>query len=236
MRFTVGDRQLDVDLEAVIIAGYTGRDRVKVQHHIDELAAIGVPPPASFPAYWLQPPWLATSSSSVVVTGANTSGEAELAIVGDGDELYVTLASDHTDRTAEAIDIELSKAVCPVPVATEAWPIADVDGHWDDLTLRSWIVEPTGDGSEVVYQDDTCASLVPPLELLAGFPHRRPERFLMLTGTVPVRGDIRPARRFRAALHDPRRERSIGLSYEIDSLARLTDPDPSTEPERTTTR
>jgi hypothetical protein len=239
MRFTVAglERHADLDVEpdAVIIAGYTGRDRAKVQHHIDELAAIGVPPPASFPAYWLQPPWLATTSSTVVVTGANTSGEAELALVGDGDDLYVTLASDHTDRAAEAIDIELSKAICPVPVASEAWPIADVEGHWDDLVLRSWIVEhdeaahDPGDG-EVIYQDDVCSSLVPPLDLLAGLPHARPHRFVMLTGTVPVRGDIRPARRFRAELYDPRHDRSIHLAYDIASLSGLIDPARRTAP------
>jgi hypothetical protein len=242
MRFDVAGLErggeLDIEPDAVIIAGYTGRDRAKVQHHIDELAAIGVPPPASFPAYWLQPPWLATSSSTVVVTGATTSGEAELALVGDGDDLYVTLASDHTDRAAEAIDIELSKAICPVPVASEAWPIADVDGHWDDLVLRSWIVELGGsddpdddpDDEEVLYQDDVCSSLVPPLDLLAGLPHARPHRFVMLTGTVPVRGDIRPARRFRAELHDPRHDRSIHLAYDIESLSRLTHPARRTAP------
>jgi hypothetical protein len=233
MQFSVDGGELDIDLDAVIIAGYTGRDRAKVQHHIDELAAIGVPPPASFPAYWLQPPWLATSSSTVVVTGANTSGEAELALVGDGDDLYVTLASDHTDRAAEAIDIELSKAICPVPVAGDAWPIADVDGHWDDLVLRSWIVElenSDGADAEVLYQDDACSSLVPPLDLLAGLPHARPHRFLMLTGTVPVRGDIRPARRFRAELHDPHRDRSIQLTYDIESLFEVTHPARRTAP------
>ena len=42
--------------DVVIVAGYTGRDRELVQHHIDELAAIGVPPPGRFPAYWLRRP------------------------------------------------------------------------------------------------------------------------------------------------------------------------------------
>jgi uncharacterized protein DUF2848 len=216
VRFTVGADIRDIELDAVIIAGYTGRDREQVQHHIDELAAIGVPPPRSFPAYWVQPPWLATTDGEIVVTGERTSGEAELALVADGDELFVTVASDHTDRAAEAIDIELSKAICPVPIASDAWPVADVEDHWDELRLRSWIVE---DGSEVQYQDGACASLVPPLELLDGYPHRRPPRFAMLTGTVPVIGDIRPSPRFRAELHDPVRRRSLHLDYRIVSLA-----------------
>lgn len=220
MRFAIGTSTRDVDLDAVVIAGYTGRDRAKVQEHIDELAALGVPPPSSVPAYWLQPPWLATADVDVVVVGERTSGEAEFALVGDGDELFVTLASDHTDRAAEAIDVELSKAVCPVPIAHEAWSAVDVEGHWDELVLRSWIVEADGPDTEVCYQDGRCATLVPPLELLAGFPHRRPERFVMLTGTVPVIGEIRPSRRFRAELHDPVRGRSIYLDYAITSLSR----------------
>jgi hypothetical protein len=206
----------------VIIAGYTGRDREKVQHHIDELAALGVAPPPSVPAYWLQPPWLAVQAENVVVVGAQTSGEAELTLVGDGGELFVTLASDHTDRAAEAIDVELSKAICPVPVATEAWPLAEVDGHWDELVLRSWIADTDGDEADVPYQDDVCASLLPPLELLSGYPYERPEHFVMLTGTVAVIGDIRPSTCFRAELHDPVVHRSIYLDYRVTSLAAQT--------------
>jgi hypothetical protein len=219
VRFTIGSARRQFEPDAVIIAGYTGRDREKVQHHIDELAALGIAPPPSVPAYWLQPPWLAVQADDVVVVGAQTSGEAELALVGDADELFVTLASDHTDRAAEAIDVELSKAVCPVPVATEAWPVADVDGHWDELVLRSWIADTDGDVADVRYQDDVCASLVAPLDLLSGYPYGRPQRFVMLTGTVAVIGDIRPSTRFRAELHDPLLRRSIHLDYRITSLA-----------------
>jgi hypothetical protein len=34
-----------------VVAGYTGRDAAAVQHHIDELAAIGVAPPPSVPMF-----------------------------------------------------------------------------------------------------------------------------------------------------------------------------------------
>lgn len=221
MRFSIGSSSVAVDPDVVIVAGYTGRDRVAVEHHIDELAALGVPPPLSVPAYWVLPPWLVTTAAEIVVSGDRTSGEAELCLAGDGDQLLVTLASDHTDRAVESVDVELSKAICPIPVATEAWPADDVADHWDALVLRSWI---EADGAEERYQDGPCSGLVPPLELLAGFPHRRPTRFLMLTGTVPVIGEIRPSRRFRAELHDPVRARSITLTYGVRSLADLEIP------------
>ena len=33
----------------LIVAGWTGRDRAKVQHHIEELALLGVPAPSTTP-------------------------------------------------------------------------------------------------------------------------------------------------------------------------------------------
>ncbi len=216
MKFEVDGAVRDIAVDAVVIAGYTGRDRDAVQHHIDELAAIGVPPPDTVPAYWLLPGWLATQDAVVVVTGAGTSGEAEVCLVVDGDETFVSLASDHTDRAAEAVDIGLSKAICPKPVAAAAWPLATVEGHWDELVLRSWV---TIDGVEVPYQHGTCDTLVSPPELRAGYPHTPPERFVMLTGTVPVIGDIRPATHFRGELSHPATGRSITLEYDVRSLS-----------------
>lgn len=215
MKFDIDGTVRDIALDAVVIAGYTGRDRDAVQHHIDELAAIGVPPPASVPAYWLLPGWLASQEDVVVVTGTGSSGEAEVCLVIDGDETFVSLASDHTDRNAEATDIGLSKAICPKPVAGSAWPVASVEGRWDELVLRSWI---TIDGEEVLYQEGTCDSLVPPPELRAGYPGTPPKRFVMLTGTMPVIGEIRPAAHFRAELSDPTTGRSITLDYDIRAL------------------
>lgn len=215
MKFDIDGAVREIAIDAVVIAGYTGRDREKVQHHIDELAAIGVPPPASVPAYWLLPGWLASQERTVVVTGAGSSGEAEVCLVVDGDETFVGLASDHTDRAAEAIDIGLSKAICPKPVSAAAWPIATIDGHWDELVLRSWV---TIDGVEVPYQEGTCDSLVPPPALRAGYPGTPPARFVMLTGTVPVIGDIRPATHFRAELSHPPTGRAITLEYDIRAL------------------
>ncbi|HEU5148889.1 MAG TPA: DUF2848 family protein [Iamia sp.] len=206
-----------MNLDAVVVAGYTGRDRAHVLEHIEELAAIGVPRPEAIPAYFVLPPMVATTADEIVVAGDQTSGEAEVCLLVDGDDVRVTLASDHTDRAAEALDIGLSKGACPTPIATDSWPLADVDGRWDDLVLRSWI---TVAGEEVPYQDGRCADLIPPPDLLAGAPPLAVDRFALLTGTVPVIGGIRPADAFRAELHDPGRDRSIHLSYSVSPLRR----------------
>lgn len=216
MQFLIDGRPRHFDLEMIVVAGYTGRDRDAVMHHIDELAEIGIPPPPMVPMYWKFPPWLAMNSERMVVVGDQTSGEAELLLVIDGDEIFVSLASDHTDRAAEAIDIALSKAICPKMVAQEAWTATSVEGRWGQLELHSRVVIG---GVEVAYQEGSCSSLVPPLELLANLPFLRPRCFAMLTGTVPVIGGLRPADRFRGQLHDPRTGRTIALDYDIVSLA-----------------
>jgi hypothetical protein len=212
---TVDGSPRDFQIETVIVAGYTGRDRAAVMHHIAELAEIGIPPPTSVPFYWRFPPWLGMQLDTMIVTGAETSGETELCLIVDGDELFVTLASDHTDRAAEAIDIGMSKAICPKVIGREAWPVAAVDGRWGELVLRSWITE---NGVEVLYQDGSCSSLVPPLDLLAGVPFEKPRCFALTTGTVPVIGGIRPASRFRGELHDPAADRRLRIAYDIISL------------------
>lgn len=219
MRILIDGVERELELEAVIVAGYTGRDRSAVMQHIEELAALGVPPPSSVPAYWIFPPHLATTAATTSVTGATTSGEAEVCLLVDGEDVFVTVASDHTDRAVEALDVGLSKAICQKPIAAEAWPIDVVEGRWDELVLRSWIEES---GVEVPYQDGTCAALVPPPELLAGVPFDPLRRFALLTGTVPVIGGIRPSGGFRAELVDPGCGRSIHLRYGVTTLGAPT--------------
>lgn len=215
MQFVVDGAAREIELEAVIVAGYTGRDRAAVMHHIDELAAIGVKPPERVPMYWQFPPWLAMQTPTMVVSGRHTSGEAEVVLIVDGSDVFVALGSDHTDRAAESIDIALSKGVCPKMLSAEAWRADAVADRWGELVLRSFIDEGHG---ETPYQDGRCDSLTPPLELLAGLPFERPARFAMLTGTVPVIGDLRPAQAFRAELVDPARDRALTLSYRIRCL------------------
>jgi len=38
--------------KALIVAGWTGRDEKALHHHIEELAAIGVPRPLSMPVFY----------------------------------------------------------------------------------------------------------------------------------------------------------------------------------------
>lgn len=216
LAFQVDGATLTVEPEAVIVAGFTGRDRAAVEAHLAELEALGVPVPASAPTFYPAPPGSVVQAPAVAVTGAQTSGEAEAVVVVDGDRAWLTLGSDHTDRAAEAVDIALSKLVCPKPVAAGAWPMDEVAGHLDRLEVASWIDE---DGARILYQQGRLGELVGPAELIEAAPFaRRPDRFVMFTGTFAAVGGVRPSPRFEARLHDPVRGRSINLAYDINVI------------------
>ena len=216
MRLSIDGAERVFAPEVLVVIGYAGRDRAAVEHHIDELAELGVPRPASIPLFMVFPPWLLSQAPSIAVAGPESSGEAEIVVVVDGDEAFVTVGSDHTDRVLEAIDIVASKGVCPKPVATSGWPAAAVSGRWEDLTLSSRI-----DGG-VVYQDGSAGANLPPLELVAAIPWAgpRPRCFAAFTGTVPVIGDIRPSSSLAATLAGPGLP-PLELSYRVETVPPL---------------
>lgn len=93
----------------LVIAGWAARDEAAVRHHIDELAAIGVPPPSSVPLFYRGAASLLTQAERVEFLGPDSSGEIEPVIVAMTDGLWLTIGSDHTDRKAEAQGVALSK-------------------------------------------------------------------------------------------------------------------------------
>lgn len=212
---------IDVEIDHCIVAGWAGRDAAQIQAHIDELALLGVAPPSAVPLYYRVATNQLMQGSSVQVVGEHSSGEAEVFYFSMGNEAFISLASDHTDRRLESHSVALSKQVCVKPVASVAWRFVEVEPHWDQLILRSWIEE---NGSQVLYQEDTLAALLPLRDLArkhfaADAP---PEGCAMLCGTVPVIGDIRPGSTFAMELADPVLGRSLTHRYTVQSLAMMS--------------
>lgn len=209
---------LAIEIEQLVVAGWAGRDRAAIDHHIEELAAIGVPRPSTVPLFYRVSDNSAVQADLIQSVGTESSGEVETFIFRSGEELYVSLASDHTDRKLEAHSVALSKQICAKPIATTAWPFAEVADHWDQLIIRSWIEE---NGSETLYQEGPLSSLRTPLDLIAGFTGGEtvlPEKTGMICGTVGAIGGIRPSGRFTMELFDPVLNRSIRHSYSIETL------------------
>lgn len=209
---------LKVTLTELVVAGWAGRDRAAIEHHIEELAAIGVPRPSTVPLYYRVAENLMTQAERVQMLGSETSGEVETFVFSTGGEMYVSLASDHTDRKLETLGVALSKQICAKPLARSAWRFAEVAGHWDEMIIRSYIEE---NDARVLYQEGPLATLRPPLELIAGFTGGAtalPDGVGMICGTVGAIGGIRPAPVFAMELFDPVLGRTIEHAYRIEQL------------------
>jgi 4-hydroxyphenylacetate 3-monooxygenase len=168
-----------------VVAGYTGRDAAAVQHHIDELAAIGVAPPPAVPMFYPVESVTVSAAAALAVAGERTSGEIEPLYIRHRGRYYLGIASDHTDRHVEMLDIGDSKRACPKPVAGTVVAIPELGGlSLDECRARSWV-----DGR--LYQDGTLDKLRTPanvVELLLERTGIGDGDFVCLGGTLPVIG------------------------------------------------
>jgi len=64
-----GSNRIEIEPQALIVAGWTGRDEAALRHHIEELAAIGVPRPSSVPVFYRAATANLTQSSRLQVLG-----------------------------------------------------------------------------------------------------------------------------------------------------------------------
>lgn len=201
----------------LVVAGWTGRDEAALRHHIEELAAIGVPRPSSVPVYYRIAAGNLTQSQRVEVLGPDTSGEIEPVIVAHADGMWLGLGSDHTDRKAERMGIALSKQLCVKPIAAALWRFDEVSAHWDELTLRA---HATIDGTRVVYQEGRLAAMRHPSDLVARMSAGAPlaPGTVLFCGTLAATGGIRPASRFEMELSDPVLGRTITHAYDVVAL------------------
>jgi len=210
----LGGRQTRARVQAMIVAGWTGRDRRAVEAHIAELEALGVPRPSAVPLFYRVSTTRLTTEDEIESTPMS-SGEVEPVLLQHGGQMWLGVGSDHTDREVEAYGVAVAKQLCDKPLAHELWRLTDVAGHWDRLVIRSWITE---DGREVPYQEGALEGLLHPDDLLRQAQPSLTDGTLMFCGTVPARGGIRPAPSFRYELLDPVLGRSIGGSYRVRTL------------------
>jgi hypothetical protein len=211
-----------VEPRALVVAGWTGRDLSAIEHHIEELAVLGVPRPSSVPLYYRVATQLLTQAPSIEALGEQSSGEAEPVLFFSRGEWWLSVASDHTDRQVESYSVAVSKQMCAKPMASSAWRWSDVQAHQDTVELRSRIFE---DGRWIDYQRGTLAAIRPLADLRHGLAEaaKNPEGLFMTCGTLGAlpnaRGQgIRPAAQMEIELHDPRLQRRIVHRYAVQPL------------------
>jgi hypothetical protein len=202
-----------VSIDRLIIAGWTGRDRDKMEAHMAELEALGIKRPEKAPVFYRASSARLTCDPQIESLAGESSGEAEVLVIQDGSQLLVGLASDHTDRGVEAYDITVSKQMCDKPCATTLWLFDEVAPHWDQLVLSSWIED---NGSRTLYQEGALSTMLSPVDLI---DRNRAEGgsfgpgTAMLCGTPPAKGGVRKSTSFEMSLSDPILGRTITHSY-----------------------
>ena len=218
MEFLIEGTPRRIDIASLVIAGWTGRDMAAVEHHIAELAAIGVKRPRAIPCFYRLGANLLTTALEVDVVGEDSSGEVEFVLVAEPDAMYVGVGSDHTDRKVEAYGVTVSKQMCPKPIGRELWRFTEVEKHWDRLVLRSHV---TRKGKRRLYQEGAVDKMLPPRELLARFAGSAKvlaPGTAIFCGTLAVQGEIGGGERFEIELHDPLNNRSLSHGYATRSL------------------
>ena len=210
----------NVEVTHLLNAGYAGREQNEVQAHIEELALLGVPGPATTPALYPVSPYLAQQASEVRVQHGRTSGEAEWAMVITEDGVLLTVACDHTDRDLEVHGVAWSKNASPDVLGRKAWRLDDVRDHLDRITLKGWVGE--GDEADTLIQDSTLGALLTPdywLEVLSERGLNQPGTVL-ISGTVAMTGGVDQfARSWKVEMTDPVTGHSIEAAYIVEQMA-----------------
>ena len=202
-----------------IVAGWTGRDKAAMEHHMTELEAIGIARPASTPVFYRNSVTRLTTTELLQTPGAGSSGEVEFVLFNIDGTLWVGVGSDHTDRDVERYNITVSKQMCDKPICDRLWPLERVQGHWDTLEVESRAII---DAEDVLYQQGTLAAMQAPLDLIAAFEAETGTAFgpgdVMMGGTLPAIGGVRPATRFGFALRDPQTGDQLSHGYDVEVL------------------
>jgi len=215
-----GQFNLDFEVKKILNAGYTARDQDEIQRHIAELKKVGVAGPQSIPEFFPKIADRITTADKIEVLSENvTSGEAEFVLLFDQDKIYVGVGSDHTDRKLEQQNMLASKQMCPNVISAEVWPYEELEDHWDDLVLRSWVIK---DGKRQLYQESKLGTFMRVQELIDKIKEQIAGDLsgaVFYSGTVPtIGGEICNSPYFEAELIDEKREKSISCAYSVEPI------------------
>ena len=214
---------LEFPVARILDAGFTGKNREGAMKHVEELKAHGVAAPDRIPAYFAVTRELVTTDDEIEVLGDDTSGEVEVVFLFKGDETYIAVGSDHTDRELEKDSIPKSKVICPKVVSREVWKLADVESHWERLKLQSWIEV---DGQRTLYQEGSLADFLTIDDFLDGVrsvvKDGALDGMVLYMGTMPsLGGELLFSPTFEGRLSDDVLGRELSFRYSIRPMGWL---------------
>lgn len=210
-------RGIHLSVKKLILCTYSGRNIEIVKKHIKEAGQEGIPPPAEIPQFYFLTPNILTTDNIINCDSTNTSGEIEYVIILHGNEIYIGVGSDHTDRMLETKNVEESKEACPKPISKEVWAYRDVKDHWDECILRCEVAE---NNSWRVYQEGKVELLLSVEDILSKLSNKYQisgeEDIVIFSGTIPtVAGKIEYLPKYKMGLVDPILDRKLELKYTL---------------------
>jgi hypothetical protein len=212
--------EMNFDVQKLLLAGYTFRDQEQIRKHLEEEAREGFTASLEFPR--LGPKLrdrITTSDRIEVLPNIKTSGEAEFVLLVQGDDIYIGIGSDHSDRDTEKYDMFISKQMCPCVISKKVWRYVDIKDHWDDIIKRAWV---DNKGQRQLYQDVKLEKFMKPEDILDKVKERVEGD---LSGTViyagteaAIGGGIIYTSYFEAELDDKKTGKVISCSYYIEPI------------------
>ncbi len=213
-----GSQDLIFSADHLVCSGWVGRDPEALQAHIDELARLGIPGPSRIPIYMNFSTYLLTTDDEITVVSSQSSGEVEYVLLRRGEEIWVTVGSDHTDRDVETKSIPGSKQMYAKCLAPKCWPYGEIRDHWDRLILRCWV---NTEGQRALYQEAALASILGPEELLGKMPEMgdlRRKGLVLFSGTIATKSGLVYGDSYELEMEDPVLNRIIKYQYHVKAL------------------
>jgi len=210
-----GSQDMVFTADHLVCSGWVGRDPKAIQAHTEELGKLGIPGPNRIPIYMNLSTYLLTTDDEVTVVSSQSSGEAEYVLLCQGEKIWATVGSDHTDRDVETKSVPGSKQMYAKWLAPECWPYQEVKEHWGKLIVRCWVHK---DGRRILYQEASLASILGPEELLEKMPdigEIREKGFVLFSGTFATTCGLVYGDSYELEMEDPVLKRKIKSHYRV---------------------
>ena len=215
-----GQEQLTFRVEKMVNAGRTARDIEDTKKHLEELRKGGANLSDEIPVVHPKIKDRITTGHEIeVLPNSRTSGEVEYVLLMQGDEIYVTVGSDHSDRELQKHDGTLAKQVCPNLLSPILWRYEEVKSRWDELMMRSWVWE---DGQRVLYQEDKLDKMMTPEDVIQEVRSRAEgsmDGMVIYAGTFPtLSGELSFTTYFEMEIADETSGSKIYHDYHIEPI------------------